>query len=328
MKSTQGAGQHTYLHNVYFTDEHRGWILGFENDQGLLFQSTDGGESWRERYRTPERLSKIKFATEKIGWIVGSDEMIIRTSDGGIKWVRQCSGTKMHLTGLAVIDDKNAWATGAYGTLLYTKDSGETCNKRNINSRVAISDIVFVDAEYGWAVGYGTIFSTTDGGSTWALKSSGEWKPLGSVFFADHHLGWIAVGPVILRTTDGGNTWNETLPPSQGQTTSLSFVDAQYGWLAKSRGEEGSVAHVVGHDRLSSESFILSTRDGGSTWQNVFQIGSEVDNTAWVLDVFFVNRARGWVVGRDGLILRTSNSGKTWERAQLDLSTAAVTKAQ
>jgi photosystem II stability/assembly factor-like uncharacterized protein len=75
------------------------------------------------------------------------------------------------LTGLAVLDVNTAWASGASGTLLFTKDGGETWNRRDLNSRVGISDIVFLDSEHGWAVGYGTILSTTDGGRTWGLRA-------------------------------------------------------------------------------------------------------------------------------------------------------------
>jgi len=325
--AAQNPSEHLNLHKVYFVDELQGWILGSAKSEGLIIQSTDGGQTWQERYRCSEGLFNIKFANQKVGWVVGSNGTILRTSDGGSSWKRQTSGTNVLLTGLAVLDVSEAWVAGASGTLLYTNDGGVTWNKRKVDTHVGISDITFVDPKHGRAVGYGTILSTNDGGQTWELKSSGDWKQLSSVVFANENLGWITVGPVVLRTSDGGKTWGEILPPSQGQTTGLSFVDAQHGWVAKARGEEGSVVHIPGHDNLSSESFILSTMDGGVTWQNIFHLESEADHSAWVLNVFFVNRTKGWAAGRDGLILRTADSGKSWQRIQLNLSSSAITKA-
>jgi photosystem II stability/assembly factor-like uncharacterized protein len=227
------------------------------------------------------------------------------------------------LTGLAVLDANKAWATGASGTLLYTNDGGETWNRKDINSQVAISDIMFLDSVHGWAVGYGAIFSTVDSGKTWAATSSGEWKALSSVVFANRNLGWIAVGPVLLKTADGGKTWVETFPPSQGQLAGLSFVDSQHGWAVKSRGEEGSAAHLPGKDIVTSESFVLSTSDSGQTWQTTFHIASE-DHSARIQNIFFINRTNGWVVGRAGLILRTEDGGKSWQKTNLSMTAARL----
>ena len=152
---------------------------------------------------------------------------------------------------------------------------------------------------------------------TWAVKSSAEWKNLSSVAFVNQNLGWIAVGPVILKTTDGGKTWDEILPPSQGQLAALSFVDGQHGWIAKSRGQEGSIVHIPGNDNVSSESFVLATTDSGQTWQTAFHVTSHVDHSAWILNMFFLNRTNGWAVGRNGLILRTEDGGKSWQKTEL-----------
>lgn len=320
----QSSSNDMTFHKVYFLNEHDGWILGSSSKETSILQSIDGGETWQRRYRYSEGLFNIKFANTSFGWVVGSNGSILRTTDSGATWTRQKSGVNVLLTGLAVLDKNTVWATGASGTLLFTKDGGETWNRRDINSRVGISDIFFLDSEQGWAVGYGTILSTRDGGRTWGLKSSGEWKPLSSVFFANQNLGWIAVGPVILRTRDGGKTWTETSPPAQGQLAGLSFVDAQHGWVVKSRGEEGSVVHIPGKDILSSESFVLSTTDGGQTWQTTFHVASQVDHSAWILNVFFINRTDGWVVGRDGLIMRTVDAGKNWQRMQLTLADGSL----
>ena len=179
-QTTQNLSSNVSLYKVYFVNDHHGWVLGSTSKEGLIYETKDGGKTWRQSYRSSEGLFSIQFADDTIGWAVGSNGTILRTSDGGANWTRQKSGVKVLLTGLAVLDVNKAWATGASGTLLYTNDGGEIWNKREINSQIGISDITFLDSDVGWAVGYGAILSTIDGGKTWTTTSSGEWKTLSS----------------------------------------------------------------------------------------------------------------------------------------------------
>lgn len=149
VKPARGSTSDSYLFNVYFMDEWRGWLLGAASGSGFMFQTTDGGKHWQERYRSPDGLSKIRFANEKVGWMIGGNGLILRTSSGAVRWTRQASGTDVLLTGLDVIDTNNAWVSGASGTLLTTKDGGITWKKRRVDTAVGISDITFVDPKHG-----------------------------------------------------------------------------------------------------------------------------------------------------------------------------------
>jgi photosystem II stability/assembly factor-like uncharacterized protein len=42
-----------------------------------------------------------------------------------------------------------------------------------------------------------------------------------------------------------------------------------------------------------------------------------MDHSAWILNVFFINRTDSWAVGRDGLIMRTIDGGKSWKKVQI-----------
>ena len=50
-------------------------------------------------------------------------------------------------------------------------------------------------------------------------------------------------------------------------------------------------------------------------WHVVRRAGEDV----YLTDIFFLDEERGWVVGRNGLIYRTSNGGITWERMDAGL---------
>jgi photosystem II stability/assembly factor-like uncharacterized protein len=74
------------------------------------------------------------------------------------------------------------------------------------------------------------------------------------------------------------------------------------GWLAGSR-------RIVNGDSVILEGVPLHSVDGGNSWEPV-QLGPE---EPFLSDVRFIDKERGWLVGRDSLH-RTEDSGKTWRR--------------
>jgi hypothetical protein len=70
------------FHKVYFLNEQNGWILGATSNESSILQSIDGGGTWQRRYRCSEGLFNIKFANARIGWVVGGNGSILRTTDG------------------------------------------------------------------------------------------------------------------------------------------------------------------------------------------------------------------------------------------------------
>jgi photosystem II stability/assembly factor-like uncharacterized protein len=69
---------------------------------------------------------------------------------------------------------------------------------------------------------------------------------------------------------------------------------------------------------VGERGFILLSEDDGYTWQQV-PVPTSVTLTA----VYFVSPEKGWVVGHGGVVLRTTNGGKSWSRV-LDGKTAAA----
>jgi photosystem II stability/assembly factor-like uncharacterized protein len=56
---------------------------------------------------------------------------------------------------------------------------------------------------------------------------------------------------------------------------------------------------------------ILVSNDRGATWRQ-----AEVPTRATLTGVCLVDAQHGWVVGHDGVILRTADGGTTWERVR------------
>ncbi|QDU54148.1 YCF48-related protein [Aeoliella mucimassa] len=210
-----------------------------------------------------------------------------------------------------------------------------------------LHDVTFVDAQHGWAVGdRGVILSTDDGGAHWTAQRSGVTCPLLSVSFADDQRGWIVGGSaaplthrttgVVLRTMDGGAHWQTVDTPTLPRLTFVKFFDAAHGVATG----YGSSFYPAG---------MFATRDGGKSWQALASRSQSTWLAADFVDadtgylagahgargVVFdreihapplgstdlrepralcaVSTTEAWLVGSDGQVLHSTDSGTTWQ---------------
>jgi len=106
--------------SIFFVSELKGWILG----SNFLYTTEDGGNSWTRRFLNYDYMLSIVFQTQEIGWIVGSNGVILKTTDGGINWGRQLCPTVQNLCSAFFISPMTGWVVGNYGTILKTTDGG------------------------------------------------------------------------------------------------------------------------------------------------------------------------------------------------------------
>lgn len=77
---------------------------------------------------------------------------------------------------------------------------------------------------------------------------------------------------------------------------SIAFTNANTGWAV-------GVAPL----ELDNPGFIGYTTDGGKTWSK-----AEIDISAQLANIYFLDDKHGWAIGADGTIVSTSN-GRDWE---------------
>jgi photosystem II stability/assembly factor-like uncharacterized protein len=128
-------------------------------------------------------------------------------------------------------------------------------------------------------------------------------KPQGydllSVDFINPFEGW-ASGEhgTILHTTDGGSTWTIQSLAITNHINVINFVDSQHGWCCFS---------------TNNFVFILKTVNGGTHWDTCYY----EEGISEITELFFINANTGWAVGKSGAILKTTNSGLSWERVNI-----------
>ena len=285
-------------------------------------------------------LHSVHFEDINIGWTVGSNGTILKTTNGGTIWTEQLSGTTGDLRSVSFTDTNNGTAVGGYGTILRTTDGGTTWTSQTSGTNNLLWGVSFTDVNTGTAVGeLGTILRTTNGGTDWTQQVSGITGDLRSVSFTDASNGWaaggfVAVPPgggIILRTTNSGINWITQIFLIGIPFASVCFTDTNNGWAVgiagtilkttdggnnwsiQSSGDDyynsvcfidANTGWVVGGDYYNNYSTILRTTDGGQNW-----VSQLTETTVQLYGVSFTDANNGTAVGEAGLILRTTNGG-------------------
>jgi photosystem II stability/assembly factor-like uncharacterized protein len=309
----QESGITLRLINLFFINDKTGWIVG---NRGTILYTEDGGKKWvsQESGSNNYELLKVFFTNSKEGWIIGCDA------------------------------DKNI------SIILYTKDSGKTWEKQSHGFR-QLNGIFFMDSNIGWILADNKVFKTIDKGKTWTSVGlsvedpTTQSKPLspflpppppqscvtmagGDIYFANNNEGWVLIsttlGTQIFHTDDGGKTWKfqfsggmrtynppkpRTVPggmqvPGLGSFTGQALFMNAFFFADNKRG------CAIGDT-------IFCTEDGGLTWEE--RLGIKLGKKIEPINGFYVKlfagnlvNNTGWVVGRDGLIMKTEDGGKSW----------------
>ncbi len=242
-----GRGGPAPLYNIYFVNENVGYITG---GRGTILKTEDGGKTWARKMATSDtpgrggrrggiraNLMGIQMISETIGFIAGSENTILKTTDGGETWVgsserARVGETRNNLENIWFVSPTTGWVIGSFGTLLHTADGGENWEKRDPGFDNNLFGIHFLDENTGWICGQeGLILHTTDGGTTWSQQKAESFDDLHDIIFVDAMVGW-AVGGYnsILHTTDGGKTWAVSNIPGGATFKGVHATNQNHCW--------------------------------------------------------------------------------------------------
>ncbi|WP_172806897.1 WD40/YVTN/BNR-like repeat-containing protein [Endozoicomonas arenosclerae] len=238
-------------------------------DRGHILFSDDNGISWNQaKVPTIQMLTAVYFPSDKVGYAVGHDAIILKTSDGGESWERVYDDLGLEAPLLDVwFDDVNTGiALGAYGTILQTRNGGK--DWVDIRDRINNEEEFHYNAIAGDGDGNvyiageaGILFHSPDSGRTWnTLESPYE----GSLFGVSAGQGEVLIHGLrgnVFRSTDQGKSWR-AMSSGTGETlfgsavmgngksilvgTSGSFVSGKAGqWSAVNRSDRVSLSALA-----------------------------------------------------------------------------------
>jgi len=190
-------------------------------------------------------------------------------------------------------------AVGEWGHVLLSDDGGVSWRQAEfVPTRVTLTDVTFVDARQGWAVGHdAVVIHTRDGGETWELQYQApeEEAPLLTVWFENPEHG-LAAGAfaMMIETRDGGRTWRRR------KLTSNPNEDHHLNAIFRGPGATLFIAAESG--------CVYRSQDDGATWERLhppykgsFWGGLTVDGGALL------------VFGMRGHVFRSEDLGESWQ---------------
>ncbi|MGD8782149.1 MAG: YCF48-related protein [Ignavibacteria bacterium] len=211
------------------------------------------------------------------------------------------TGIKTYFLDITFADSENGWALGDKA-IMHTCDGGETwINQKEIDS-LKYRQIVFLDNQVGFALGYG-ILRTTDGGVNWNIYNVFPEKYYMTVSFCNDSTGLMIAAKeenekiykFVLKTHNRGLSWDTLLIKNDIiRFSDIAFADSSTGYIMGS----------VGLDNFSPI-YIYKSNDGGNNWDSI-----SVFDGAHTLVLSAVNKDTLWA-GWFGFA-KSFDGGFTW----------------
>jgi photosystem II stability/assembly factor-like uncharacterized protein len=270
------------------------------------------------------QISKISFLTPATGFIAFTN-WIGYTTDSGRTFTRKYitmsnvnyNGYNVNLTfGFGIIGIK-AFSTdiliayGNYGfvpSILYSSDGGNSFTlvyQSQVNAQSfteGITDMIFpANGSTGFAVEADRIIKTTNGGRNWFAVRNDANSFFKFVEAINDNTVYALSDTKLLKSSNGGSSWTQLATPA-GTIYSANFLTENKGWIN------------VYNSTFSTMS-IFYTSNGGVSWilKNVPDVHPVLFNK-----IKFIDDSTGYAIGGAFNILKTTDSGKIWQRLPRD----------
>jgi photosystem II stability/assembly factor-like uncharacterized protein len=316
-----------------FLDEKNGFVLagsGFTNDRDALLKTADGGHTWTQIFPIlyPRKTS---FLDPHTGFGAGSaagSNQVYRTDDGGHTWHKVGALPKYVETEYQIqfVDAAHGWVMVSdcppdercnQFDLYRTADGGRSWERLlpGASSNLSIGSMFFISPSKGyWIDGpSGALYFSRDGGNTWEpVPPSSDWSisgplSLGGLMYA----GSAIDGKNLFVTRKGAKTWQDLDPACLRRGFSLTGDGTL--WILPTASCVAS---------LACSGSLLSSTDGGRTWQPIVMPGmlitaiQMVDSQhGWLRGGINLRSFGGYTFGDDHVFF-TDDGGHTWK--QLD----------
>ncbi len=270
----------------------------FSTAFGIIIIINAFSQDWiQQQTNSTADLSSIYFVNPNLGWAVGSEGTILKTTNGGDNWVLKSSGVTSDLLSVHFTDPLTGFAV-SFSELLKTTDGGEHWAIQDTVINAGLASVFFIGSDTGFVAGTGRILKTTDNGKTWIKQNGAGCFGVKSFWATDAQTLYIGGSDFLtMKSLDGGVNWDVLIPNiSYGTMESIFFTDHNTGYFAGGGWAQGNTG-----------TYFAKTVDGGETRTNPLgNIGK------WLSCVFFADSNNGYITALDGSILKTSDAGNHW----------------
>ncbi len=266
-------------------------------------------------------LHVIKFYNENVGFAMGVDGKILKTTDQGEHWdevENNIIGTILDFDFLAldtIVTISTHFEGGVSERRIYkSTNGGLSWTEKYTETDGGFICIQFLNTQIGFVSGSDYIFKTYDGGESWEivydiLLDDFDFGSVSKFEMLNDSIGYglgmgLASDPsptsfqsVFLKTIDGGNSWQE-IYQFDGWYEELDFRDTEVGFI-------------------SSSANMLKTTNGGVSWDTLNNIEGVVGISIPSLDkVVTVNLPPAYIIAApwtEFAISRSFDLGTSWD---------------
>jgi len=333
------------LNSVDFIDRNTGYTCG---KAGTITKTTNGGLNWVLLGQiTTADLNDIECIDINTCITVGNSGVIFKTTNGGLNWTNIPSGTTGFLQDLDFANNMTGYATGVNGLLLKTTNSGNNWTIIPFGVSSTLHSVSFISGNKGAIGGLNNIYTTTNAGLNWISFQGGTFFDyFETVEYVNDSTvyGLLIPADKVFKSTNSGLSWNsfeiEFLEPTSEIPRWVSFKNENTGYMVTNHGSIGMTTNG-GVNWTSDTSFMppypyadvffhVDADDIGNA--NVSGTGGLVIRTSnsglsWekqagavqdYSDIFFSNENTGYVSGRYGMLIKTTDAGLTWNSINLN----------
>lgn len=257
--STSFLGPNMTLSACFFTSQDTGFVAGSDSSSGIIFKTTNGGNSWTQVLSNASAgLNAITFASSQIGYAVGGvldTGVIYKTTNGGNSWtpIYNSGMAPEYIGSVRCRNNNEGMAVGmSFGAVAieakqYTISGGVLSGSATSPVYYMFTDVYFHSADTGFVTALdfngSYILKTTDGGMNWNPVYSNTMQDVNRITFANHQKGYVVGSAgLLLKTIDGGNTWLNVASGISDDLVDITFVDSTHGIIV---GDFGTILKTV-----------------------------------------------------------------------------------
>ncbi|MBP5582526.1 MAG: hypothetical protein J6X43_01035, partial [Bacteroidales bacterium] len=278
------------LSTIYFPTPSHGYALG----RGYYAETLDGGKTWKKKLLDAHTIFR--------GAILLNNGSILQTYSSTSEIPPQLEGIKWCNSVMYGLERQSNVIVGTSDyEMYYSTDDGESWTTIPFDFSTFIYDISIYNDEIFAVVGNNlTSYVTTDGGKTWTKYVHGGGEGFNDIYAKNDKECFIA-GKTgrMFHTKDGGETWKWQDLYTMG-LKSITFPTQDTGYVI-------------------SKNALLTTTDGGKTWQqkiNKFNCGK----------IDFATPKVGFMGFVDELLTKSTDYGNTWKYIGLGINNKIYTE--
>ncbi|KAK1273592.1 hypothetical protein QJS04_geneDACA019169 [Acorus gramineus] len=279
-------------------------------------------------------LLDISFVPEdpNHGFLLGTRQTILETKDGGMTWTPRSIASAEdedfnYRFNSISFKGKEGWIVGKPAILLYTSDAGDSWQRIPLSSQLP-GDMVYIkatdDKSAEMVTDEGAIYVTSNRGYNWkaavqeTVSATLNRTVSSGISGASYYTGTFNT---VNRSPDG----NYVAVSSRGNFY-LTWEPGQPYWQPHNR----AVARRIQNMGWRADGGLwLLVRGGGLYLSKGTGISEEFEEVPvqsrgfGILDVGYRSKDEAWAAGGSGVLLRTTNGGKSWTRDKAADSIAA-----